>query len=376
MSEQQRLTRLISDVYDAALGAAPWADALAGVAAFVGGQVGGILTKDNMNRGVAAHCQAGVDPHYMRLFHDTYSKIGPVAMSMFCDVDRVVGIPELMPYEEFCRGCFYREWAQPQGWVDVAISVLEKSANGCVYLSIARDKASGMVDDEVRRRMAVVTPHVRRATLIGRTLDAKTSEAAALADVLDGLNAGLMLLDAQSRIVHANTAGQEVLNLNDFLRSAGGRLIVADIQADKAVRKTVAAAGAGDADAAINCLAFPLSASNGDRYVVHLLPLTFGARRDAGASYPAVAAMFVRKAALPSLSPPEVIAKTYKLTPTELRVLFGIVEIGGVPEVAAALGVADTTIKTHLSRLFEKTGTGRQADLVKLVAGFATPLAN
>jgi hypothetical protein len=27
----------------------------------------------------------------------------------------------------------------------------------------------------------------------------------------------------------------------------------------------------------------------------------------------------------------------------------------------------------HLRRLFEKTGTARQADLVKLVAGFAAP---
>jgi DNA-binding CsgD family transcriptional regulator len=65
----------------------------------------------------------------------------------------------------------------------------------------------------------------------------------------------------------------------------------------------------------------------------------------------------------------------YKLTPAELRVLLAIVDVGGVPEVAAALGVAVTTVKTHLNRLFEKTGVGRQADLVKLVAGFSTPLA-
>jgi DNA-binding CsgD family transcriptional regulator len=32
-------------------------------------------------------------------------------------------------------------------------------------------------------------------------------------------------------------------------------------------------------------------------------------------------------------------------------------------------------VKTHLSRLFEKTGTKRQADLVKLVAAFMSPLA-
>jgi DNA-binding NarL/FixJ family response regulator len=69
--------------------------------------------------------------------------------------------------------------------------------------------------------------------------------------------------------------------------------------------------------------------------------------------------LFVRKAALEIPSPPEVIAKTSKLTPTELRVLLAIVEVGGVPEVAAALGVADTTIKTHVSRLFAKTGATR-----------------
>jgi DNA-binding CsgD family transcriptional regulator len=71
----------------------------------------------------------------------------------------------------------------------------------------------------------------------------------------------------------------------------------------------------------------------------------------------------------------EIIGKMFKLTPTELRVLLAIVEVGGVPEVAAALGVADTTVRSHVSRLFQKTGTKRQADLVKLVAGYATPMA-
>jgi DNA-binding CsgD family transcriptional regulator len=42
--------------------------------------------------------------------------------------------------------------------------------------------------------------------------------------------------------------------------------------------------------------------------------------------------------------------------------------------VAEVLGIADTTVKTHLSHLYEKTGAGRQADLVKLVAGFSNPI--
>jgi DNA-binding CsgD family transcriptional regulator len=65
----------------------------------------------------------------------------------------------------------------------------------------------------------------------------------------------------------------------------------------------------------------------------------------------------------------------FELTPAELRVLLAIVEVGGVPETSAALGVAETTVKTHLHRVFAKTGTRRQADLVKLAAGFSSPLA-
>jgi DNA-binding CsgD family transcriptional regulator len=88
------------------------------------------------------------------------------------------------------------------------------------------------------------------------------------------------------------------------------------------------------------------------------------------------AALFIRKTAPAVSARPEVIAAAFKLTPTELRVLLAIVELGSVPEVAAALGVVDTTVRTHVGRLFEKTGARRQADFVKLVTGYATPLAS
>ena len=38
------------------------------------------------------------------------------------------------------------------------------------------------------------------------------------------------------------------------------------------------------------------------------------------------------------------------------------------------MGSSGSTIRTHLRRLFSKTGTDRQADLVKLVAGYTNPL--
>ena len=56
--------------------------------------------------------------------------------------------------------------------------------------------------------------------------------------------------------------------------------------------------------------------------------------------------------------------------------LLAVVQVGGVPEVAEALGIGEATVKTHLQRLFAKTDTSRQAELVKLVAGFANPLVH
>jgi len=252
--------------------------------------------------------------------------------------------------------------------------VLDKSAGGIAYLGMARDAETGMVDAAMRERMALVVPHVRRAMQIGKAIEFKQAETATFIDVLDGLSVGLFLIDAGGRIVHANAAGSGMLGAGDLLRSSGGRLVAGDARVEQSLRETAAAAANDDVGAA--SIVVPLRARDDERYVAHMLPLASGARRRSGETHGAAAALFVRKAELQYPSPPEVIGRTYDLTPAELRVLLGIVEIGGVPEVAAALGISDTTVKTHLGRLFAKTGTARQADLVKLVAGFAMPLAS
>ncbi|MCG2629587.1 LuxR family transcriptional regulator [Bradyrhizobium sp. WYCCWR 13023] len=195
-----------------------------------------------------------------------------------------------------------------------------------------------------------------------------SAEAATFADTLDGLDVGVYLLDVDGRLIHTNTAGQALLDARDILHEARGQLAACDPVVNHALRHAFTSAlDAGG-------VAVPMTGSDGQRYVAHALPLASGARRRAGAAYAAVAALFVRKVAL--MVPPrsEVIGKAFRLTPTELRVLLAIVELGGVPEVAAAFGVANTTIRTHVNRLFEKTGAARQADFVKLVAGYATPL--
>jgi DNA-binding CsgD family transcriptional regulator len=105
----------------------------------------------------------------------------------------------------------------------------------------------------------------------------------------------------------------------------------------------------------------------------HVLPLTASTRKKAGIPDAVTAAVFVRKASLENPTALETIAKLYKLTAMEVRVLQSVVEIGGTPLTAEALGISETTVKTHLRNLFQKTDSRRQADLVKLLAGAASP---
>lgn len=197
-------------------------------------------------------------------------------------------------------------------------------------------------------------------------------DAAVLADALDGLEAGVCLVDAHARLLHVNKTGRAIIEAGDVLQEIRGRLTACDLAANQSLQYALSAtARPGGGGAA----AIPLTGLDGIRYVVFVRRFT-GPGRNPVAAWRAAAALFIRRAELTVPPRGDVIARAFRLTPSELRVMLSIVELGGVPDVAAALGVAETTVRTHVRRLFEKTGTARQADFVKLVAAYASPLCD
>jgi DNA-binding CsgD family transcriptional regulator/PAS domain-containing protein len=374
---EEQLSALIGEIYDAAMQPALWPSVLAQTADFVGGSAAALFCKDAATKqGNVYYDCGGTDPRYKQLYFEDYIKIDPsTAGHCFAEIGKPIGIGDILDFEEFHHSRFYQEWVRPQQLADNVSVALDKSATGAALFAVFRHEWHGRVDEAARRRMTLIAPHVRRAALVGRAIGHKAAEAATFADTLDGLGAGMVLVDAAGRIVHANAAGQAMLAQGAVLRSANGRLAATDVHAGRALQEVVAAASGGDAMVGSRGVAVPLAGRDGERYVAHALPLTSAERRRAGASYAAVAALFVQKAALEGPSAPEAIAKTFGLTPTELRVLLAIVDTGGVPETADALGIGQATVKTHLHRLFRKTATARQTELVKLVAGFSSPLA-
>jgi DNA-binding CsgD family transcriptional regulator len=189
---------------------------------------------------------------------------------------------------------------------------------------------------------------------------------------LDALKAGVFLLDGTGTITHANASAQELVERRDFLRSERGRLVAIDLRLNGLLRDGLTASIGGGV-ARNRGITLHFVAHNGERFVGHLLPLTAGRRCETGRAYEAVAVLFVSKAALDTTIAPDVIKDVFRLTPAEVRVMLTIVEFGCVSDCAKSLDVAETTVKTHLRRIFTKTDTKRQADLVKLVAAFSSP---
>lgn len=368
-SETSKLPGLIDSIYDAGLDPSRWTDVVAGIRNFVDGQACGLFSKDALSKYGVTHYYYGIDSAYIQAYSDTYCKFDP--LTILPRYGNVVGIPDLVNYDDYRRGRFCQEWLKPQGCVDAANVVIDRSNSNCpVLMTVLPGKR--MVDNELRRRLAMVIPHASRALLINKALETKQSENTALSETLDGLNAGVFLLGPGCRLIHSNAIGQRMLAEDDVLRAVGGQLIAREADVNQSLRT----AFGSNREIAISdrpC-AVVLTADDGECYVGYVMPLAAMTRETDRRAVKAVGALFVKKVALNSQSSSDLLARTFKLTPTERRVLVAVIEQGGVREAAQRLGIAETTTKTHLKRVFSKTGASRQADLVKLTAGFASPL--
>lgn len=60
-------------------------------------------------------------------------------------------------------------------------------------------------------------------------------------------------------------------------------------------------------------------------------------------------------------------ARLYAFTPAETRVLEALLEGRTIGSAARTLGIGESTVKTHLQHMFDKTDTRRQIDLVRLL---------
>jgi DNA-binding CsgD family transcriptional regulator/PAS domain-containing protein len=265
---------------------------------------------------------------------------------------------------------YYREFAEP---VDIHDSIAFAIARGPSMvggISFNRRGTAMPFGDIDVEHLRLIAPHVRRAVTISDLFGVRAVEAATFGSILDTFPFGVLLVDRELAIVHANAAAAEMLNRREPIRSEKGRVALTDRTTQGALERAVQQAG--DA-AGLGGKGIGIPASGKDRpSVVHVLPLRDGQLRS-GLGSRAVAALFVAPATLPPRMPADAIAAIYDLTPAETSVFELLVAGRTQAEIAATLGIAPSTVKSHVLHLFAKTGCRRQANLVKLASSLSSP---
>ena len=190
----------------------------------------------------------------------------------------------------------------------------------------------------------------------------------------DSLGTAVVIVDEETRIMHANPAAQKMLRDEDPIRMRGGQVLLYTNVGTSALRASVAQAA--NEHTSLEAQQFgdlPAPRRNGAPCIVHVLPLQ-RTERVSGLIARKAVALFVTDAAAPLRLPSDAIGSLYQLTPAELRLMELISEGQSLPQAAQRLGVARSTAKTHLLNVFAKTGCSRQSDLVRLAARFAAPV--
>jgi DNA-binding CsgD family transcriptional regulator len=195
-----------------------------------------------------------------------------------------------------------------------------------------------------------------------------------LSATLDLLVVGIVLVDGDCRIVHANRAGMHRLEEAQAVRRCHGRLSASDPAAGSALCVAVAQAARSDGRASVKTgIATPIPDADGRDLAAWVLPLPAGLRDELGAPCPAQAAVFLRDIGDASQLPGELLARHYGITPAECRVLMLLIQGLSPYEAAGSLRCSETTVRTHLKRLFAKTGTRGQSDLMRLAMSALAP---
>jgi DNA-binding CsgD family transcriptional regulator len=366
---------LVGEIYDASLDPGLWPEILDRITEFVDGDATALVSHDIASRDTRFYYIRGDNPEYTKSYRETYVRINPILPAILSmEVGDIWSVQSFLPWKQFLQTRFYREWIEPQDGGDILGTTIERAGTVVTTLSTAMGSRRSPVNEPAKRRLALLFPHVRRAVAIGNVVEMNRIRAESLGDAVDAMNAGVFLVGASGEIVHANSLGRQFAEDGSLVKARGDRLEAAQGGERSELACAIGDAAGGDRAIGGRGTAIPLTDHAGGRYVAHVLPLTSGQRRRAALSTGAVAAVFIHRAEVRTVFPLEALARQFSLSKAELRVLVGVIEVGPPAEVAPVLGVSEATVRSHLRRLFEKTGTQRQADLVKLVAGYANPV--
>ena len=368
MNTDSDVLSLVGRIYDCVLQPQDWVDVLESIARSVDGINASISIQDPISRAARFTVDWAVPTEAIRLYNEKYASLNPVLTSgWYCDLDDPISAARYAGESDYFSSRFAREFLEPLSWGDALGSHLAKMSHRYGILCIFGTWAKGSFDDDALSRIRVLSPHVRRAVQIAELLGTHHQVPTFEAHALELLRTGVILLDAQKRIAFCNSAAQQIIDRDFGLKRRANQLLVSDGGAANGLNKEIDKALL-DSPGVIpeNGIPLALGRAGGNGIAAWILPLRRNQHLQRSQTSSPKVAIFLQEIGRQAPMAGELFVKYFAITPAECRVLMLLVQGHSLSDAADWLGCSLPTVKTHLSRLFAKTSTKTQTQLVRL----------
>jgi DNA-binding CsgD family transcriptional regulator len=370
LDARDRLLDLIQLLYAAPGSQDGWAPFLDKLCDATGGYCAQFISVDQRGRaGLALAVRA--DPAARAAYDEHWGALDPWGHSPRlgrASAGEIILGDEMVPDAQFRRTAFYADFGQPFDLVRCVAGMIEVEPTILSVITIGRTDAHGPFGGEERALLGAVMPHLRRALQLHRRLAAADALAADIASVLNGASRAVILVNVAGKVTWMNRAAERLTGKRDGLLIDGGELRAmrgSDTNHLRALLYDAAATSSGNVIRAGGALR--LGRPSGRRALTALVaPLTRRPLLFPGLDQP-VAVVIVSDPDRVPLPDEATLRGWYGLTPAEAALTRLLAEGATLEDAATRVGLRIGTVRTRLKTIFEKTGTHRQADLVRLV---------
>jgi DNA-binding CsgD family transcriptional regulator/PAS domain-containing protein len=362
---------VLGDFSEAALDPAFWAPAVQGLLRLHGGTSGGLMTVDPQTPAPDVLTMTGFAKDASQLYAEHYHRVDLWANHARNSPRlRAVLGQNLVPEAVFERSEVWNDYLRPNaGAFHLLGAVFELGGGRVAALGLHRPRDAEPFDEEDRRQIDRVLPHLQRALQLRARLADETARLSLGTAALEALTLGVVVTDREGVVLLANPAAEALAQASGALSlGAQGRPLAAahppETRRLLALVGETAAGGPGGAlllSRPFGIAAVAASVAPLPRRLRDGLPL--GAAllvlRDLGGAPPDLAAT---------------LTGLFGLTPAEAGLARALLAGRRPEEVAEARGVKLTTVRSQLSQVLHKTGVRRQSELAALLERVASTL--
>jgi DNA-binding CsgD family transcriptional regulator/PAS domain-containing protein len=274
---------------------------------------------------------------------------------------------EIWPEDAFRTSTFYNEFLAEGDICGIVGLVVSGSETNFEALSLFRGPRENPFDREHRLLLQTITPHLQSALAIRRRFLALESKVSDLETALDQLGTALVLLDEDARPILVNRAARQIFDRRDGLYLSTARLSAQRSSENGRLREIVAKAiSAGRSKSAEHGGA--MLVSRADKRPLQVLAAPFISQSSVAPKL-AVAVVFISDPEKKPTFRSEILREFYRFTQAETRLAALLADGHSLNEAAELHSVTQETVRSQLKAIFQKTGTKRQAELVRMLSG-------